>query len=320
MTGRGVVERLPFKLENLIDVSISSPVNGQTVVYENGQWVNQAGGGGAAIIGSSVTVTNPQLSGDATTGFYSAGAGLVDVAVSGTKVAEFGSQGLGILTGAPSASIMLDVGLGNNYNVRYQTGGGLGGGGLNGFVFCAYSNYYNTSNAIFNGSYIAAEQTGPCAGVQITSFGSRGTAAVALQVSNYVSAGSGVPFFNVLYADGGGVSVNTGNPSAQSLDVGGNALIRGSLLIDSTVTLVNGSTSGTATFYQPFSGTACSEVIVYCNALLGTATYTFPTAFTHTPAIMSTNGPPASVVTSLSTTAVTITGATTTGFIFIRGF
>lgn len=87
-----------------------------------------------------------------------------------------------------------------------------------------------------------------------------------------------------------------------------------------TQTSVGGSTSGTANYSQPEQGTSYKKVIVYCNALQGTASYTFPTAFTNTPAIVTTNGPAAGVVTSLSTSSMTITGSTTTGFLIIEGY
>ena len=55
------------------------------------------------------------------------------------------------------------------------------------------------------------------------------------------------------------------------------------------------------------------------NALVGTATYTYPTAFSQTPVIVTTSGP-TGVATSVSTTAVTITGAGQTSFVILEGY
>jgi hypothetical protein len=83
---------------------------------------------------------------------------------------------------------------------------------------------------------------------------------------------------------------------------------------------VSGSTSGAASFTETFYGTLNKKVLISCSSLTGTASYTFPTAFTVAPVVLNTSGPAASTVTSLSTTAVTLTGSGTSGVLILEGY
>ena len=83
-------------------------------------------------------------------------------------------------------------------------------------------------------------------------------------------------------------------------------------LSGSAQTTLNCSSSGTAVFAQPFSGPGYSSISIQSVACSGTASYTYPTVFTYTP---SASGAKSAFATSISTTAVTVTGDGTSGFL-----
>ena len=106
--------------------------------------------------------------------------------------------------------------------------------------------------------------------------------------------------------------------------VGGNVIVGGQINSQAAQTVVNCSTSGTVTFSEPLSAafpsstTSSITKVMACEAAcLGTASYTFPYAFTNTPYALGTI---AAGFTSISTTATTVTGATTTGCGTLEGF
>jgi hypothetical protein len=69
-------------------------------------WIGLGSGAATVVLGTSVSVTNPQRSGDATTGFFSPAASTVAVAVGGAEAMRVNSSGfVGIGTATPSANL-----------------------------------------------------------------------------------------------------------------------------------------------------------------------------------------------------------------------
>lgn len=126
---------------------------------------------------------------------------------------------------------------------------------------------------------------------------------------------------DIYYRASGGLLTRLGIGSAKQLLVSsGSAPLWTTNPAEVTPTTVSGSTSGNAVFNEAMTNTYNKKVNIYLNALVGTASFTYPTAFTNTPNILTTNGLASAIVTSVSTTAVTVTGTTTTGFITLEGY
>lgn len=238
-----------------------------------------------------------------------------------------GTQGT---TGSGSLSIDFSLnGAAYNNRLLLSSGGGLtlnGGGGS--IAAGAYTGNVSSLATTIGLGAIWANGTAATSGVpvQISPFfdlGGRVWNTTATAASNrfdvlqWVTATSAaVPTYQLNF----GVQLQTGTAipttptTVMTLNNGGQ------LGLSSTQSTVAGSTSGNAIFSQPFNGVAYKKIVIYLTALVGTSSYTFPTAFTNTPVVMSTSGLSTTVVTAISTTAVTVTGATTSGFVFVEGY
>ncbi len=138
------------------------------------------------------------------------------------------------------------------------------------------------------------------------------------------STGTGTPIFAVLNSSSSNnvdlIAYDNGLIKTQNntLDNGsGSMTVAQAVNSSATQTTVNCSTSGSVVFSEPFAGSSYKKVVIYENACVGTASYTYPTAYTETPMISSASL--ASTI-SASTTAVTVTGSTSTGFAFLEGY
>jgi hypothetical protein len=83
---------------------------------------------------------------------------------------------------------------------------------------------------------------------------------------------------------------------------------------------VSCSTSGAVIFSQPFQGDNDKKVMMHFYSCVGTASYTFPTAFLNAPSAFASSTVAASVATSISTTSVTVTGTTTSGTLILEDY
>lgn len=156
--------------------------------------------------------------------------------------------------------------------------------------------------------------TGAFGGTSYAVYGGSTGAGTGTNVGGYFTA-SGASANYALLTGTGNVGIGTSTPTT-ALQVAGT--VTATAVADNAAqTVVSCSTSGTVTFSEPQQGTAYKLVLAYESACLGTASYTYPTAFTNTPDSL---GADAAKFTSISSTAATVTGTTTTGFSQLYGY
>jgi hypothetical protein len=142
-----------------------------------------------------------------------------------------------------------------------------------------------------------------------------GNGANTVAINNTANSGTGG-----LTVYGGGNNFSTAEVTMTGTgNVTANGFLAGKVLENAASQMtVKCSVKGSVVFSQPEQGSSYKKVVVYENGCTGTAIYTFPTAFAHTPQVLSQSL--VATATAVSLTALTITGSSSTGFLDLDGF
>ena len=182
--------------------------------------------------------------------------------------------------------------------------------GSNNFAQGQYALYSNTTGGynVAQGQYAGAYINGGASPNQTSSFSvyiGNNTMALADGDTNETVIG-----YNAM--GNGSNTVTIGNSSVTGV------YTYGAVNTSAAQTTISCSTSGTAVFSEPFAGSSYKRVLIYLNACSGTASYTYPTAFTFTPQVLSQSL--ATTATTVTAASVTVTGAPSTGFLSLEGY
>lgn len=254
---------------------------------------------------TNIGTNNVCLGYQAGTGMYNTNGHIVIGALAGNAMGgnSFQNVVIGYSAGGQTTSncnIIIGAGAivttgGAGFNVVIGTSSGQGNGTLNTILGTNANVTGSNSNATVCGSYANANFN------RAAAFGANAAATAA----NEMMIGTNTEFVHFP-----GTSTN------------GSVIMDGAEFRNMQQTNIAGSTTGSIYVSQIERGSAFKKVVVYVAALTGTASYTFPVAFTFTPAIIvdaNPTGIPASAVTSLSATGFTITSAGSSGNIFFEG-
>jgi trimeric autotransporter adhesin len=309
---------------------------------------------GAQVSGTAATSAQTLIGYQAAGGGTSAtGVGYQTTAqVNGTAVGYLSNAGnSGAAFGANSTSIGVTGGTTFGYNTSCKAGGiAIGFDATSGFanslVFGAglataadtatnqvtFGNATNSLKDFYLGSGAAAVASPSNTTIQPTPASGTNIAGATNTLRGGVSTGSGVGGSIIFQTTPTGTSGTTANtqttvgqvtgPGVWTLGTASGSqvhVINGSVGIATPQTTLTGSV-GTAVCSQPYQGTTYKKVVVYLNGYTDTSTqtYTYPTAFSHTPFVYGLAGGVSGA--TASTTSVTFTTTVLTGFVFIEGF
>jgi hypothetical protein len=318
--------------------------------------LGQVSGGGASIVGSASALT---LSANARSVLAFDGLGNItfnaNTQLATNPFISFGTDGIAILGGYPSPGVATQVRPGYAA-VKYAIGIGTGAGETGTLQLGDYSygnNLVGTSTGTMtltlnnkrrwfidaSGNWwLDQDAAGGNPTINFTVDGARdiGQSNITLRPRNVWVAnevGIGLDNLGTLAMGSGGANMvgnssgtlqfNNGVTQTGIVDTTGDWTFTASVTsptLKSTApqTTITGS-AGSSVCSQPFQGSSYKKVIIYLNGYTnnGTQTYTFPTAFTHTPVAVYTA---AGATPTISTTTVSVSSTTTTGYVILEGF
>jgi hypothetical protein len=329
--------------------SSTYPINSaSTIIIGGNTGGSSSWTGGGVFVGYECGGTGNTGGNNIAIGYYAGNNGTAGMGVNAIAIGNQAGAIAGGTTALGANSVMIGSSTGSSNNPRTSGVGSVFIGSLAGYN---YGNNYNiligynadvdgsstrqTNNLVIGGGtssttgqiydvWIGSGMTVANAGLHSITYHATSTAS---GVSNASAASS-----SMIFAGAQGTGTGTGGdiifqiaPSAasastlNSLSETFRVKANQSVAITAAQTTLTGS-AGTAVCSQPLQGSSYKKVVIYLSGYTdtGTQTYTYPTAFTNTPYVY---GLAAGVSgATASSTTVTFSVTTQTGFVFIEGY